>query len=121
MGFTDPMSPRRSWLAIYNCVQFYPYNMGVGDLGRNRFTVEASVRLGWIRVSGPLRPFFSVAQSVHGLNIVRMIITSCPSHSPGLDMVGDDIGAVGEWLMANSAFAALFHDLAIQQLTYLGC
>lgn len=57
---------------------------------------------------------------MHSLDVVRMIVPSCGSHSSGLDMIGNNLAAVCKSLVANSAFAALLGYFAIEQLTHLG-
>ena len=55
-----------------------------------------------------------------GLDVVRVVISSCCSHSPWLDVVGYDLAAVGERFVADSALSALFGDFTVEQLAHLG-
>jgi len=49
-----------------------------------------------------------------------MIVSSSCSHSPWLDVVGDNFIAVGKRVVADSALPALFGDLPVEQLAHLG-
>ena len=49
------------------------------------------------------------------LNIVRMIISPRGSHAPGLNVVGDDLVAIGERLVADSAFSVLLDNFPGEQ------
>jgi hypothetical protein len=57
---------------------------------------------------------------MHSLDVIRMIVSSCCSHSSGFDMVGDDLAAVRKYFVADSAFAALLSYLPGKQLAHLG-
>ena len=56
---------------------------------------------------------------MYSLDVVRMIVSSCCSHSSWLDMVGDDFTAVGECFVADSALPALLGNLPVEQLAHL--
>ena len=56
---------------------------------------------------------------MYSLDVIRMIVPSCCSHSSWLDMVGNDFAAVGKWLVADSAFPALLGNLPVEQLAHL--
>jgi hypothetical protein len=55
-----------------------------------------------------------------GLDIARMIVPPPSAHSFRILMVGDDVGIIGEVLVANRADAALFSDLPVHQFPHLG-
>ena len=57
---------------------------------------------------------------MYGLDVVRMVISSCCSHSSRLDVVGYDLAAVGKCLVADSALPALLGNLPVEQFAYLG-
>ena len=54
-----------------------------------------------------------------GLDVIGMIVASCCSHSPWLDVVGYDLAAVGERFVADSALSALLGNLPVEQLAHL--
>jgi hypothetical protein len=56
---------------------------------------------------------------MQSLDVVRMIVASCRSHSSWLDVVGDDLAAVGKGFVADCALSALLGDLPIEQLPHL--
>jgi len=56
---------------------------------------------------------------MHGLDIVRMIVSPRSSHAFGINVVGHDVVVVGEGFLADGALSALFEDLAIEQLPHL--
>ena len=47
-----------------------------------------------------------------------MIVPPRSSHAAGIDVVGDNVGVVGELFIADTAFAFLGHNLLIQQLSH---
>ena len=47
-----------------------------------------------------------------------MIVPPASAHSLRAFMVGDDVGIIGEVLVANCAYAALFSDLAVHQFPH---
>ncbi len=57
---------------------------------------------------------------MHGLDVIRMIVASCCSHSPWLDVVGDYFAAVSKCFVTDTAFPALFGNLPVKQLAHLG-
>ncbi len=57
---------------------------------------------------------------MYSLDVIRMIVPSCGSHSSWLDMIGNDLAAVGKSLVADSALSALLGDLPAEQLAHLG-
>jgi hypothetical protein len=56
---------------------------------------------------------------MHGLNILRMIISPGPSHSFRVSVVRYDIAAVVKFMAANGALPCLLHDFSVQQLPHL--
>ena len=46
------------------------------------------------------RPLFSVAPPVDGLNVLRMVVSPCPSHAAGIDVIGYDVAIVAELFIA---------------------
>jgi hypothetical protein len=68
--------------------------------------------------SDPSRPFVPVAPPVNSLDIIRMIVSPRPSHSPWADVVRHDITIVREFGAADAAFTALGNDLSIDQLAH---
>jgi hypothetical protein len=56
---------------------------------------------------------------VDSLNVFRMIVPPCPAYAAGIDVVGYDVGVVGELFIADTAFAVLGHNLSVHQLTHL--
>ena len=57
---------------------------------------------------------------MHGLNIVRMVVSARASHSFWLSVVRYDVAAVGKFVVANGTFPSLLDDLSVQQLPHLG-
>lgn len=49
-----------------------------------------------------------------------MIVSSCCSHSSWLDVVGDDLTAIGKGFVTDSALFALLGNLPVEQLAHLG-
>ena len=47
-----------------------------------------------------------------------MIVPPRPSHATGINVVGDDVGVIGELFMADTALAALGHNLLVHQLSH---
>jgi hypothetical protein len=52
------------------------------------------------------------------LDIVWVVISSCPCHAFGFFVVWHDVVVVGELHVADSAFPILFHDFSVQQLPH---
>jgi hypothetical protein len=69
--------------------------------------------------SDPARSLLPIAPPVNSLDIIRVIVSPCPSHSPWADMVRYDIAIIRELRFADAAFAALGNDLSIEQLSDL--
>ena len=57
---------------------------------------------------------------MHGLNIFRMVISPCSSHSFRVSVVRYDFATVGKFLVADCTLAVLLDDLSVQQLPHLG-
>ena len=57
---------------------------------------------------------------MHGLDIVRMVVSAGASHAFGLDVVGHDLGKLREGFAADCTFPVLLNDLPVQQLPHLG-
>ena len=57
---------------------------------------------------------------MHGLDIVRMVVSAGASHSFWLSVVRYDVAAVVKFMVANCAFPGLLDDLSVQQLPHLG-
>ena len=47
-----------------------------------------------------------------------MIVSPSSSHTTGMDVVGHNVGVVGELFIADTAFAFLGHNLLVQQLSH---
>jgi hypothetical protein len=56
---------------------------------------------------------------VGSLNIVWVIVSPCPAHSPWIDMVRYDITVIRELRTADATFSSLGNDLSIEQLSHL--
>jgi hypothetical protein len=56
---------------------------------------------------------------MHGLDIVRVIVSPCSSHTARVNVVGHDVVVVGKGLLADGARFVLLDDLAIEQLPHL--
>ena len=57
---------------------------------------------------------------MYSLDVIRMIVSSCCSHSSWLDVVGNDFTAISKWFVADSALSALLGNLPVEQLAHLG-
>ncbi|MGA2373830.1 MAG: hypothetical protein ABSG11_24510 [Candidatus Korobacteraceae bacterium] len=57
---------------------------------------------------------------MHGLDIVRMVVSAGSSHTFGLDVVGHDLGKLREGFAADCTFPVLLGDLSVQQFPHLG-
>src|ERR1035437_9755511 len=57
---------------------------------------------------------------MHGLDIVRMVVSAGASHAFGLDVVGHDLGKLREGFAADCTFPVLLNDLPVHQLPHLG-
>jgi len=60
------------------------------------------------------RSFFPVAPPVDGLNVVGMIVSPCPSHAAGMDVVGNDVSVNRELDVAEGTSPILSDDLLIK-------
>ena len=56
---------------------------------------------------------------MHGLDIVRMVVSARASHSFWLSVVRYDVAAVGKFVVANGALPRLLHDFPIEQFPHL--
>jgi hypothetical protein len=56
---------------------------------------------------------------MHSLDVARVIVSPCSSHTFGIDMVWDDVRIVCKRYLADPALAFLFADLAIHQSSHL--
>jgi hypothetical protein len=54
------------------------------------------------------------------LDIVRMVIPPCSSHSFRILVVRDDVVVIREVLVADGAYPALLEDLSVQKFSHLG-
>jgi hypothetical protein len=52
------------------------------------------------------------------LNVVRMVVSPCPSHAFGIPMIGNDVGIICELLVADGADPILLDNLSIHQLAH---
>ena len=52
------------------------------------------------------------------LDVFRVIVSPCPSHSARTDVVGDDVAVVGERFLAESAYAILQSNLPVEELPH---
>jgi len=48
------------------------------------------------------------------LNVVRMIVSPCPSHAAGMDVVGNDVSVIRELDVAEGTSPILSDDLLIK-------
>lgn len=71
-----------------------------------------------IAASASARSLFSVAPPVDSLNVVRMIVPPRSSHAAGMDVVGYDVAIIGEWFVAEGAYAILLGDLPVEELPH---
>jgi hypothetical protein len=55
---------------------------------------------------------------VHGLNIIRVIVSPRSSHAAGTDVVGHNIAVVGERFLAESAHTILQSNLPVEELPH---
>jgi hypothetical protein len=55
-----------------------------------------------------------------GLDVLRMIVSPCASHSFGIPVVGDDVVVVRELFETKSSLSVLLDNLAIQEFPHLG-
>jgi hypothetical protein len=53
------------------------------------------------------------------LDVFRMVVSPCSSHTTGIDVVGDDVAVVGERFLAEGAYAILGDDLPVEELPHL--
>jgi hypothetical protein len=53
------------------------------------------------------------------LDVFRVIVSPCPSHSARTDVVGDDVAVVGERFLAEGAYAILGDDLPVEEFLTL--
>jgi hypothetical protein len=56
---------------------------------------------------------------MHGLDIVRVIVSPGSSHAARVDVIGHDVVVVGKRPLADGAPLVLRDDLAIEQLPHL--
>ena len=56
---------------------------------------------------------------MHGLDVFRMVISPCSSHSFRMSVVRYDVAAVGKFMVANGALPGLLDDLSVEQLPHL--
>jgi hypothetical protein len=52
------------------------------------------------------------------LNVIGMIVSPCPSHAAGINVVGNDIAVVRELLFAESAYSVLGNDLPVEEFPH---
>ncbi len=55
---------------------------------------------------------------MNGLDIVRVVVSPCPSQAFGMNVIGHNVAVVPEFLVADGAFPALLSNFAIQQLAH---
>ena len=56
---------------------------------------------------------------MHGLYVVRMVVSAGASHSFWLSVVRHDVATVVKFMVANGTFPSLLDDLSVQQLPHL--
>jgi hypothetical protein len=61
---------------------------------------------------------FAVAPEVQCLNVLRMVVSSRPSHPSRINVVGHDVAIVGERHLADSALPVLLNNFSIEQLPH---
>lgn len=64
------------------------------------------------------RSFLPVAPPVNSLNVIRVIVSPGPSHSPRADVVRHDIAIICELCSTNATFTTLEDYLSIEQLPH---
>ena len=47
-----------------------------------------------------------------------MVVSPCSSHTTGIDVVGDDVGVIGEPLLAEGAYAILGGNLPVEEFPH---
>jgi hypothetical protein len=52
------------------------------------------------------------------LDVFRMVVSPCSSHTTGIDVVGDDVGVIGEPLLAEGAYAILGGNLPVEEFPH---
>ena len=57
---------------------------------------------------------------MHGLDIVRMVVSAGSSHSFRVSVVRNDVAAVVKFTVANGALPVLLDDLSVQQFSHFG-
>jgi hypothetical protein len=67
----------------------------------------------------PRGSLLAVTPEVHCLDVLRMVISSRPSHSSRVNVVGHDVAIVRERHLADGALPVLFDDFAVEQLPHL--
>jgi hypothetical protein len=66
------------------------------------------------------RSLFTVAPPVNSLDVFRMVVSPCPSHAAGIDVVRDDVTVIRELDVAEGTSPFLSDDLLIKQLPHFG-
>ena len=56
---------------------------------------------------------------MHGLDVLRMVISPGSSHSFRVSVVRYDFAAVVKFMVANGALSCLIHDFSVQQLSHV--
>src|ERR1035438_1323646 len=64
------------------------------------------------------RSLFPIAPPVNRLNVFRMVVSPCPSHAAGINMVRHNVAVICEPLLAESAKAILRNDLPFEELPH---
>ena len=53
------------------------------------------------------------------LDVLGMVVSPCPSHPFGLNMIGHDVATIRELLMADCTPPLLLDDLSVEQFSHL--
>ena len=74
----------------------------------------------WLSLVPSPRPLFEIASPMGSLNIVRMVVSVCRTHAPGLDVVRNNLPAISKRFAANPTFHLLLNNLPGQQSSHFG-
>ena len=65
-------------------------------------------------VAKSARSLLGVAPPMHGLDVLRMVISPGSSHSFRVSVVRYDVAAVGKFMVANGALPGLLDDFSVE-------
>jgi len=67
----------------------------------------------------PRKPLLAATPEVHCLDVLRIVVSSRPSHSSWINVIGHDIAIVRERHLTDGALPVLLDNLAVEQLPHL--